>query len=175
MSTSKKIVITGPESSGKTTLTRMLAEHFSASWIPEYAREFLAQLDRPYEEEDLPAIALGQIALEDQAAADADPCLFCDTGLEVVRLWSLVKYGRVDPIIEQLLSARQYTAYLLCAPDLAWEPDLLRETPDPENRWLLYRLYEQELQRSGIPWKAISGRGARRWQDAVAAVQSLIS
>lgn len=175
MSTPKKIVITGPESSGKTTLSRALAQHFASPWIPEYAREFLAQLDRPYVEEDLLTIARGQVALEDQAAPEADPLLFCDTGLEVIRLWSLVKYGRVDPGIEQLLLERDYTAYLLCAPDFAWEPDLLRETPDPEKRWQLFRLYEKELQHSGVPWRVISGREAKRLPAAIAAVQILLS
>jgi NadR type nicotinamide-nucleotide adenylyltransferase len=167
MSIIKKIVITGPESSGKTTLTRQLAEHFSTAWVPEFARSFLEELGRPYQREDLLTIALGQATLEDTKVASARQYLFCDTGLEVIKIWSLVKYGEVDPRIETLLQERSYDHYLLCAPDLEWTPDPLREAPEDKERRRLFEYYERELQKRGIPWSMVSGQGEARLRTAL--------
>lgn len=167
----KKIVITGPESSGKTTLAQQLAAHFQTSWVPEFARIFLQSLDRPYQQSDLLDIAVGQAELEDEQSKRACRYLFCDTGLEVIKIWSTVKYQQVDPKIEQLLAQRSYEQYLLCTPDLDWEPDPLRETTEEEERWRLFEYYQQELKGLGIPWAIVSGTGHNRLHSAIAAVE----
>ncbi|MCB0633538.1 MAG: ATP-binding protein [Saprospiraceae bacterium] len=168
----KKIVITGPESSGKTTLTQQLARYFQTQWVPEYARIYLEELDRPYLQDDLLTIAIGQVTLEDSQSQSVRQYLFCDTGLEVIRIWSLVKYKEVDPQIEYLLKNRSYDQYLLCAPDLNWEPDPLRETPNEPERWQLFEYYQQELQRLGIPWSIVSGEGEARLQSALRGIRT---
>lgn len=168
----KKIVITGPESSGKSTLSQQLAAHFHTRWVPEFARSYLEQLDRPYGQEDLLEIARGQAALEDREKLDASQYLFCDTGLEVIKIWSLFKYGNVDPRIERMLAARSYDFYLLCTPDLEWTPDPLRETPKPEDRWQLFELYRKEILRLGVPWGIVEGEVHHRLEMAVAAVEA---
>lgn len=167
----KKIVITGPESSGKTTLARQLAAHFQTEWVPEFARTFLEELHRPYQREDLLDIAIGQVQLELQRYECAHQFLFCDTGLEVIKIWSMVKYQQVDPKIEQLLAQRSYHQYLLCTPDLDWEPDPLRETTKEEERWHLFEYYQRELQQLGIPWTTVFGTGRSRLNSAIAAVE----
>lgn len=167
MSSVKKIVITGPESSGKSTLTQQLAAHYQTQWVPEFARTYLEQLDRPYQQEDLLTIARGQATLEDRKKSAASQYLFCDTGLEVIKIWSLFKYGSVDDRIEGMLAERDYDLYLLCAPDLEWTPDPLRETPEAADRWRLFGLYEEEVRRRGIPWKTISGKAAERLRAAI--------
>lgn len=172
MSSLKKIVITGPESSGKTTLAQQLAAHFGAPWVPEYARIYLADLHRPYYQEDLPVIAHEQARQEDIVGEWANRFLFCDTGLEVISIWSMVKYGKVDPEIEQLLSGRSYDLYLLCRPDLAWAADPLRETPDLAERWRLLCDYEKKLKASGVPWKTVYGQGESRLRLAISIIEA---
>jgi NadR type nicotinamide-nucleotide adenylyltransferase len=151
----KNIVLTGPESSGKTTLARRLAELHGTAWVPEYAREYLENLGRPYEESDLLEIARGQLEREERAKAKAEKFLFCDTGMLVLKVWSEVKYGNCHPwILEQLQSGR-YDFFLLCAPDIPWEPDPLRENPD--GRHFLYGIYKKELKRLSLPFVEVSG------------------
>lgn len=166
----KKIVITGPESSGKSTLSQQLATHYATQWVPEFARLYLEQLGRPYHQEDLLEIARGQAAMEDRKKPDASQYLFCDTGLEVIKIWSLFKYDEVDQRIVQLLEKRDYDFYLLCKPDLDWSPDPLRETPKPEDRWRLFELYREEIESLGIPCVAIEGAEQERLEMAVAGI-----
>lgn len=167
----KKIVITGPESSGKSTLSQQLATHYNTQWVPEFARTYLEQLDRPYHQEDLLEIARGQAALEDRKKPDASQYLICDTGLEVIKIWSLFKYGNVDQRIERMLTNRSYDFFILCKPDLEWTPDPLRETPQPEDRWRLFELYRKEILRLGVPWVAVEGEAQNRLEMAVAAIE----
>jgi nicotinamide riboside kinase len=94
----QKIIITGPESTGKTTLAQQLAQHYQTVWVPEYSRDYIAQLNRSYEEDDLLEIAKGQVRREDEMVAKHTPdLLICDTSLLVIKVWSKVKYQRCHP------------------------------------------------------------------------------
>lgn len=152
-----KIAITGPESSGKSTLAAALAQAYATVWVPEYARHYLEGLRRPYRAKDLLVIARGQLASEHQQARRAQRMLFCDTDLLVVKIWSQEKFGRVDPRIEAAWQRSCYDLHLLCQPDLPWSPDPLREHPDPADRWRLYAYYRQALLEAGRPFVEISG------------------
>ena len=164
-----KITITGPESSGKTTLARQLAEAFDTLWVPEYAREYIDQLNRPYWESDLLEIARGQVAREDEYAAKKQDLLFCDTSLEVIKIWSEFRYQRCHPWILEQLEKRQPDLYLLCVPDLPWEYDPQRENPDDRNA--LFEIYQKEL--VGKHVVEIRGEGEERIQLATKAAESL--
>lgn len=139
----KKIVITGPESSGKTTLARQLAQVLSTSWVPEYARTFIDQLERPYEEHDLLKIAEGQLGSEDEQASKAKEFLICDTDLLTIKIWSEYRYQRCDQAILEMIDQRYYDAYLLVHPDIPWTFDPQRENPNDRNQ--LFLLYQQNL------------------------------
>lgn len=139
----KKIVVTGPESSGKTTLAQALAERYQVPWVPEYARTYLERLNRPYEEGDLLAIAQGQVQREDKLAQQTSRLLICDTSLLVIRIWSDYRYRRCDPWIEEQLVQRPVDHYLLCRPDIPWQPDPQRE--NPHDRAELFDRYRQAL------------------------------
>jgi len=165
-----KITITGPESSGKTTIARQLALVYETPWVPEHAREYIDQLDRPYQESDLLEIARGQLAKEKEMALQAGELLFCDTSLEVIKIWSEYRYGRCHPWILEQLQKNRPALYLLCVPDLAWEPDPQRENED--DREALYKIYKSEL--SGQPLAKVWGKGHQRIEKAIAAVQSLM-
>jgi nicotinamide riboside kinase len=169
----KKIVLTGPESSGKTTLAAHLAAHFGTVWVPEFARQYLADLDRPYTADDLLTIAKGQMALEDEMAAKAtNGLLFFDTSLEVISVWSEVRFGFCHP---ETLAAHQQRLpdhYLLCLPDLPWAPDPQRE--NPVDREVLLEIYRRELRTHNVPFSQVWGIGEERLANAITAVSEFL-
>lgn len=165
----KRIAITGPESTGKSELARKLAEAYGTCWVPEYAREYFEKLDRPYRESDILNIAIGQLASEQEYMQDAKRFLFCDTEAIVTRIWSMVKYGRCHPRIEEMIDRHPYDLYLLCDIDLPWEHDPLREHPD--KREYLFDLYHRELKNRSLPFCIISGTGKTRLENAMKAIE----
>ncbi|MEL6559299.1 MAG: ATP-binding protein [Bacteroidota bacterium] len=151
----RKIAIVGPESTGKTTLAKQLAEKYETKWVPEYAREYLEALDRNYVKDDLLVIARGQLQSETQYETSARELLICDTNLVVIKVWSEYKYGSLDKWIEHQLENRSYDLYLLTNCDIPWEEDVLRE--NPENREYLFKQYEAFLKESQLPYVVIEG------------------
>lgn len=168
-----KIVVLGPESTGKSTLSQKLAAHYNTVWTPEYAREYIENLSRPYEQHDLLAIARGQLQLEDEKAQQASDLLICDTDLYVIKVWSEHKYGQCDPQILEQIASRRYDLYLLTYIDIPWENDPQREYPDPQMREYFYRIYRDIVMNSGVPWADIRGSYAEREAKAIAAVDAL--
>ena len=162
----KKFVVIGPESTGKTVLTKQLAEHYRCPMVEEFARSYIDQLDRPYEKDDLLQIARGQVNLEDHYHEFDDPYLFCDTDLRVIKVWSQFKYQDVHPWILHQIATRRYHGYLLTAIDLPWKPDPQRE--HPQQRQQLFDIYQTEIASSGLPFAIISGIGQERFDQAVA-------
>ena len=162
----KKIVLTGPESSGKTILAAQLAGHFGTVWVPEFARQYLDGIDRPYTAADLRAIALGQVALEDEMTAFAsNGLLFLDTSLEVVKVWLEFRFGYCHHDTLDLLHERLPDFYLLCHPDLPWAADPQRENPD--DRDVLLDIYRRELTSLGVAFGEVAGEGAGRFENAL--------
>ena len=166
-----KIAIVGPESTGKSTLASQLAHHYRTGWVPEYAREYIDQLNRPYREEDLLIIARRQVEME-EAYSQKFPLLFCDTTLLVIRIWSEYKYGRCRAEIKDLMSDRSYDHYLLTHIDLPWEDDPQRE--HPEAREELFLLYHKALEGINKPFTLISGTGNQRLEKAIREVDLLL-
>ncbi len=167
-----KLVIIGPESTGKSSLSEALSRHFGEPWVPEYAREYLEGLGRPYRYEDLLQIARGQIRTEDELTAQAKGLLICDTDLRVIKIWSEHKYGRTDPWIKQQIKERSYDLYLLTDIDIPWQEDPLREHPDPDLRIHFMAQYEKELDSAGVPWVKISGAEAHRLESAIEVIEA---
>jgi NadR type nicotinamide-nucleotide adenylyltransferase len=166
-------VVTGPESTGKSTLTQGLARHFSECWTPEYSRHYLERLGRPYRESDLRRIAEGQILWESYVAAFARRLWLCDTSLLVIKVWSDYRYGRCHPWIVEQLRRRPVDLYLLCDIDLPWEPDPLRE--NPHDRDVLLAMYQDNLWDLGVPYTLVSGLAPRRrLRQAIAASERLL-
>lgn len=167
----RKIVITGPESSGKSSLAQALAKHYGVSPVPEYARTYLERLDRAYEEKDLLSIAKGQVAWEETFALQMKDWLILDTSLIVLKIWSEHKYGRCHPYILEKLQSNNYDLFLLCRPDIPWVFDPLRE--NPFDRETLFVLYQRELQVLGFPYVEVSGEGKERLNQAIDALHQL--
>jgi nicotinamide riboside kinase len=143
--------------------------------VPEVAREYLENLGRPYTYEDLLQIGKQQLQLEDKLAGEAKNYLFCDTDLRVIQVWSQHRYGKVDPWVKEELARRTYDLILLCAPDLPWEEDPLREHPDLEQREQFFAQYLQLAQASDIPYQVIVGEAEQRLATAVRAIEALVT
>lgn len=168
----KRIVIIGPESTGKSTLCAQLAEHYHTIWVPEYAREFLLKNGMNYSFEDLLVIAQQQIALENEMAAISNnQFIFIDTDMYVMKVWCEFVFGRCHQWILDRIAERKYDLYLLCNTDIAWVKDELREYPDLESRLKLFHIYKDNLVNQHIPWKQISGNEKERLQSAIDAVE----
>ena len=164
-----RIAITGPESTGKSELASKLAQHFHTLWVPEYAREYLNTLGRPYEYEDIAIIARKQIEQENALAKKAKKLLFCDTDFLVTKIWSIYKYGKCDPWIEEMAESHRYDLYLLCNIDLPWEDDPLREHPGQRDE--LFRMYLKELKSIHASFILVSGTGKNRTDRAISAIE----
>jgi nicotinamide riboside kinase len=162
-----KIVCTGPESSGKTSLAQGLASELGTEWAPEFARFFVAGLGRPYRHQDLLSIAKGQTAWEEWYAERSPDVLICDTDWSVLHIWEQVKYGQNTSILPPFppLDAAQ-RLYLLCQPDFEWQPDPLRE--HPEERDSLFTRYERLLHTSGMRYLTIAGAPEQRIEKSLA-------
>ena len=156
-------------------LAAWLAAQWRTAWVPEYARAYLTALPAPtaYSPADLEAIAHGQLAAEAAAAAALPPgaLLFCDTDLLVVLIWAEERFGACPPWLRAAaLAPAAYEQRLLLHPDLPWEPDPLREAPDPAERARLFGRYRATLRAAGLPFTEISGVGAARYAAAQRAV-----
>jgi NadR type nicotinamide-nucleotide adenylyltransferase len=170
----KTIVIIGPESTGKSTLTAQLAKHYDTAWCPEFARDYLLRNGRSYSFNDLLTIAKGQLELEDGIRQQAkNGYYFVDTDMYVMKVWCEVAFQNCHPWILKQIAARKYDLYLLCNTDLPWEQDALREYPDQAFRDRLFKMYKDILANAGIPWAVISGTDSQRLQTAVSQIATL--
>ena len=171
----KKVIVIGPESTGKSTLCEQLAKYYNTSWVPEYAREYLLQHGTDYTYDNLLTIAKGQVALEESyivKAANAN-VLFIDTDQYVMKVWCEFVFGKCHPWILDQITKRKYDLYLLCNIDLPWVKDILREYPDLASRQQLYNIYKSILSNQSGPWIEISGNYDERFQKAIHAVNDL--
>jgi NadR type nicotinamide-nucleotide adenylyltransferase len=180
----KKIVILGPESTGKSTLCTQLAAHYQTQWCPEYAREYLLANGTDYNFDDLLTIANGQLTLEEKHTQQAVQAmaekpqqsypLFIDTDMYVMKVWCEFVFDKCHRFILDEIVKRQYDLYLLCNIDLPWVKDELREYPDLESREQLYNIYKDIMVNQQTPWVTISGDYDTRLQTAIQAVDAIL-
>ena len=183
----KKIVIIGPESTGKSTLSKQLARHYETIWCPEFAREYLLTNGTNYDYNDLLTIAKGQLALEDEYAARLEArCLpmleegghlpfIIDTDMYVMKVWCEFVFGKCHSFIIDQIVEREYDGYLLCNTDLPWEKDELREYPNEEVRQQLYLMYKDIMVNQDKPWVSITGNDAQRLNLAIEGVDRFLA
>lgn len=167
-----KIAIVGPESTGKSSLSEALAQYYKTIFVPEIAREYIDQLSRPYEENDLLRIAKSQSEKEDSLIKKANKILICDTTLLVICIWSKVKYNRIYEWIIEEEKKRKYDFYLLTDIDLPWEEDPQRE--HPHLRQFLFDSYKKALIKKNVKFEIVSGQGNERIKNAVACIERML-
>tara|TARA_Y100000739_G_C20571760_1_gene448137 strand:+ start:610 stop:1107 length:498 start_codon:yes stop_codon:yes gene_type:complete len=136
-----KIIVTGPESSGKTTLSKKLSQHLKGKLVNEFARNYLSKKNNKYNFENLLEIAQNQYKLENQKSK----LIVCDTDLITIKIWSEHKFGKCDTWTLDKISAqkKEQRIYLLCRPDLKWEYDPQRENELDRDK--IFNIYKKEL------------------------------
>ncbi|MEX0812381.1 MAG: ATP-binding protein [Chitinophagales bacterium] len=160
----KKIAVVGPESTGKSTLSKMLADELEGLWIPEYARIYLEANGLDYKKADVENIAKHQYELEKSAEEVAqNQWIVCDTNLLVIKVWMQYKYNDYPKWIDQKL--KQETLYILSKPDMPWVSDPLRE--NPHNRDELYEIYFDLLKKSGAQFTEVEGNEKQRLTNSL--------
>lgn len=163
------LVITGPESSGKTTLASQLADYWKAPLVHEVSRDYLNNKDS-YQQHDLLEIAKQQHKKEQTVLSHSPEKIVCDTDLLVIMIWSEVKYGHCDPWITNTFenSIKQKTFsryYYLCDPNIPWQADPLRE--NPHNRDELFDLYLKKIEDYELAYSIVDGEPEERLQQAL--------
>jgi len=163
----RKIILTGPESTGKSTLAEMLSKALDVPLIKEYAREYLEENGAKYKEKDLLEIAKGQAwkeSVEGVLACDTN-YLICDTSFLVLKIWSGYRYNRCNDLIIKELEKNKNAIYFLCGPEIPWEYDELRE--NPSNRDELYKIYKSELKKLDVEYYELKGKPQTRLNKAL--------
>ena len=185
-----KVVVIGPESTGKSILCEKLAAHYNTIWVEEYAREFLLKNGNAYTQKDLLTIAKGQIKNEEKAiqllseSGSSSPfgglrgltnnkLLFIDTDMYVMKVWSEFVFNACDHFILNQIADRKYDCYLLCEPDIDWVKDELREYPDLETRSKLFHHYKDLMVHQHSNWVSINGDYDSRLQKAILHLDNL--
>lgn len=170
----KKIVVIGPESTGKSTLSAQLADYYKTSWCPEFAREYLAEKGKDYSYEDLMNIAYGQAELESIMLSEAKNGIYViDTDMYVMKVWCEVAFNNCHTWILKQIAKQKYDLYLLCDVDLPWVQDGLREYPDLEIRQKLFKVYKDILVNENTKWAVVSGADTERLQTAVSIIDTI--
>lgn len=164
------IAVTGPESTGKTMLCEKLARYYGTTYIPEYARDYILKLNRPYNYDDVLHIAEKQLELVNEYAKEARNFLFYDTWLIITKVWFDVVFGHYPQWIGRKLVEHKIDLYLLCAPDIPWEPDPVRENGG-KMREVLFRRYLTELNYYHCKYHIISGEN--RSNQAIKQIDNL--
>ncbi|MGV8094805.1 MAG: AAA family ATPase [Mangrovibacterium sp.] len=166
----KIIVLTGPESTAKSTLAKELAVYFNTVYFPEYAREYLAEKKGNYSYKDVEHIAGKQIEGYEIARQTGKDFVFLDTWLIITKVWFEWAFDRVPAWLEEAIINHPVDLFLLCRPDIPWEPDPLREHGG-EQREQLFQIYKKELQAYGFHFTEIYGIGEKRILNAIEAVK----
>ncbi|QSW90680.1 DUF4301 family protein [Flavobacterium endoglycinae] len=170
-----KIALFGPESTGKTTLAKQLAEYYETEWVPEFARDYL---QKKWEEnqhvcnaDDMMPIAYGQVALENEKLSSAKKYLFCDTNLMVTKVFSEVYYGFCDPLLNEAALEHDYDLFFLTNIDVPWEKDDIRDKA--EGRETVFSVFKQTLIDTKKPFITLSGNKESRLAKATAIIDAL--
>ncbi|GEQ84607.1 hypothetical protein ULMS_01150 [Patiriisocius marinistellae] len=173
-----KIVMFGPESTGKTTLSKQLAKHFKTQWVPEYMRTYLEAKWEKYKEtivkNDLLPIAKGQITSENKLVLKSNNVLFCDTNLLEIEVYS--KYyndGFCPSEISEAFKTHTYDFYFLTDIDVPWEFDKLRDRPDEREN--MFRMFENQLINYDLPYITLKGSKLQRFEFAVKHINKLLN
>lgn len=168
-----RVVVTGPECTGKTTLARQLAAYYNASWVAEYARTFVQQRQSPPTADDVEAIATGQMRLEDEAVAAGPSLLILDTDLISTVVYARHYYGEVPGWIELEARRRRGDLYLLAGIDVPWAADGMQRDR-PADRAGMQELFREALAERGATVRELQGNAPRRLSAAVEAIEALL-
>jgi nicotinamide riboside kinase len=164
-----KIAVVGPESTGKSTLAEALALYYNEPWVPEIARSYVGNLNRPYLLNDISKMAKLQVEAEQAMIGKAQKFLFCDTTLLVHKIWASFVFKQIPNEITAIYHPHDYKLHLLCNIDLPWQYDPLREHPN--HREELFQIYENDLLKSQVNYFKVNGLAHERNQNAINCIE----
>ena len=168
----KRIVLTGAESTGKSTLAKIVARHFHAPCSAEFVRQYVDDIQRNINLEDLDAIARGQIAVEDEVISQTQQLVFHDTNLLSSIIYAQHYFNARLEWVNECFAARDYTLYLLCIPDIPWQADKgQRESPQARDQ--LHLMFKSTLDELKLPYIEISGPPEQRLRQAIHAIEAV--
>ena len=163
--TIKRIAVLGPESTGKSILTEQLAHHYQTTWIPEYARTYLSEINRAYTAHDIIEIYENQFAIEASEIKNANKFLFTDTEFIIGMVWSEYVFKTAPEYFKKMIAQFPYDLYLLTYPDLPWVYDPLRENPGKGD--FFFSWYQRILSETNLNYGIVKGLGSSRLQSAI--------
>ena len=163
----RRIIITGAESTGKSTLAKQLADYYQTVYMPEYARTYIESLNRKYTYEDVEHIAEMQIKAEQAFLLKANNILFIDTGLIVTKIWFQEVFHKYPEWLDEAILETLPDFYLICNIDLPWKKDPVRENGTRERREYLMNRYIEEIKKYRVDYAIVSGTGNLRVQNAI--------
>lgn len=170
----KRIVLTGAECTGKSTLAQALSGYYGEPWTTEFVRSYVDQLDRELTKEDLSFIAKGQIATEDASLCNATRLVLHDTNLLSSIIYANHYFGEVSDEVNEEFLQRDYTLYLLCTPEgIGWEADP-GQRDSPAARVTLQSKFKESLDKLGLPYVELSGDEAARFGAATQAIDAVL-
>lgn len=168
-----RIVITGAESTGKTTLAQTLANHYSEPWTEEFVRKYVDQIDRELQPKDLEPIANGQLAIEDAMLEKAEKLIVHDTNILSSIIYAKHYFDTEFNWVNRRFKERDYSLYLFCTPDIPWKSDP-GQRESPLARTQLHQIFKTRLKSLKLPYLEIQGTNKQRFERAVTAIDKLI-
>ena len=168
-----KIAVVGPESTGKSTISAQLADHYNTIWIPEFAREYCEKLIEPCTWQDEINMFHGQLALEQKLIPEANKLVFCDTTFITVKIWSEYTFGKAPQEVLEELPRHPYDFYLLMDIDLPWQEDPLRDFPHLREHFM--EVWHRELKSLDARYSIVSGDESRRLKNAISLVDEYLT
>jgi len=171
-----KVVLFGPESTGKTILAKQLAKHYNTLWVPEYSRIYAEQKLKNNEtlsKEDILHIAKGQITLENSLSKEVDKLLICDTNLLETKVYSEVYYEGYSPeLLNKYALENYYNLHFLTNIDIPWEYDGIRDKPNERDE--MFKAFRDELIKNNLPFVILNGSLAKRLDTATNNIDKLL-
>ncbi|MCU4176566.1 ATP-binding protein [Marinilabiliaceae bacterium N1Y90] len=167
------MILTGPESSGKSVLSEALSQKYDGLWIPEYARAYVENLNRDYTYSDVEHIARIQVKEYEDAIKSEKEWLFFDTSLIITKIWFTYIFNKYPTWLDDAIEQMQVDLFLLCKPDLPWVADGVREHEN--KRQELFVLYKKELERYNKKYNIVSGEAETRFQCAINHINQAIN
>ncbi|MCH2224693.1 MAG: AAA family ATPase [Crocinitomicaceae bacterium] len=164
-----RIAFTGPESSGKSTLAKAISESMKGQYVEEFARSYLEDHGPEYDIQDLDVMAKGHL---ESILRASSPLQLIDTDFIVFKIWSEYKYDGASPFIHRLVSENWFDLHVLCAPDITWEPDDLRENPN--DRDILFQRYVEGLEKLHKPYLIVEGPHTKRKEKLEKVIKKLL-